>query len=141
MFFKFSLAFIGKIKKSRVFLKSSLLAVYHRPLEWFWDIFLGREICSQIWSIIFRKSTKFPIFESQENWIILTLELNSLTQRKGMIIPLNSWATSNPDLCIVWSKSGIGNQKNWRIGSVLQRKSDSNLLNIQYDLFNLQSNN
>ena len=34
-FSNFFLAFIGKIQKSRVFLKSSLLAVYHRPLEWF----------------------------------------------------------------------------------------------------------
>ena len=33
MFFKFSLNLAGKILKSRVFLKSSLLLVYHRPLE------------------------------------------------------------------------------------------------------------
>ena len=34
-FFKFSLTFVGKIQKSRLFLKSSLLAVYRRPLKWF----------------------------------------------------------------------------------------------------------
>ena len=59
MFFKFSLNFAEKILKSSVFLKSSLLVVYCRPLEWLWDILLGREICSQSWAIIFQKSTKF----------------------------------------------------------------------------------
>ena len=87
MFFKFSLTSVGKIQKSRVFLKSSLLAVYRRPLEWFWDIFLGREICSQSWGIIFRKSTKFPIFE---NWNFRELELvycliHILRPREGSI--------------------------------------------------------
>ena len=71
MFFKFSLTSVGKIQKSRVFLKSSLLAVYRRPLEWLWDILLGREICSQSWVIIFQKSRKFQIFESQGNVLLI----------------------------------------------------------------------
>ena len=71
MFFKFSLKLGGKILKSRVFLKSSLLVVYRRPLEWIWDILLGWEICSQSWAIIFQKSTKFQIFESQGNVLLI----------------------------------------------------------------------
>ena len=106
MFFRFSRIFLAHPKKSRVFLKSSLvvdnhrpfkwltdiflgreicsqivfmksslLAVDHRPLEWFWDIFLGREIFSPSWGIIFRKWTKFQIFESQENvWPIFYMK-------------------------------------------------------------------
>ena len=85
MFFKFSLTSVEKIQKSRVFLKSSLLAVYRRPLEWLWDIFLGREICSQSRDIIFRKSTKFQIFESQENvWLIFYLKQLESDKTKDM---------------------------------------------------------
>ena len=61
-FFKFSLNFAEKILESRVFLKSSLLVVYRRPLEWLWHLFLGREICCQSWAIICQKSTKFQNF-------------------------------------------------------------------------------
>ena len=61
MCFKISLFFVGKILKSRVFLKSSLLAVYRRPLKWLWDILLGRKICSQSSAIIFKnqQNSKF----------------------------------------------------------------------------------
>ena len=77
--------FFGHIPKLRVFLKSSLILVYPRPLEWFWDIFLGREICSQSWGIIFRKSTKFPIFESQENvWPIFYMKQLESDKTKDM---------------------------------------------------------
>ena len=88
MFFKFSLNFGGKILKSRVFLKSSLLVVYRRPLEWLWDILLGREICSQSWAIIFQKSTKFQIFESQGNVCSFSIWSN----RK--VIKQRSWLNS-----------------------------------------------
>jgi len=92
MFFKFSLTSVGKIQKSRVFLKSSLLTVYRRPLEWFWDIFLGREICSQSWGIIFRKSTKFQIFESQENvWPIFYMKQLESDKTKDMAEFLETW--------------------------------------------------
>ena len=47
-------------KKSRVFLKISLVVDNHRPFKWLTDIFVGREICSQSRGIIFRK-----IFEKQ----------------------------------------------------------------------------
>ena len=85
MYYKFSLNFAEKILKSRVFLKSVLLVVYRRPLEWLWDILLGREICSQSWGIIFRKSTKFPIFESQENvWPIFYMKQLESDKTKDM---------------------------------------------------------
>ena len=58
MFSKFSLNFVGKILKSRIFLKSSLLVVNHRPFKWLRDIFLGREICSQSRGISFSKINK-----------------------------------------------------------------------------------
>ena len=85
MFFKFSLNLAGKILKSRVFLKSSLLVVYRRPLEWLWDILLGREICSQSWAIIFQKSTKFQIFESQGN-VLLIFYMKQLESDKTKVM-------------------------------------------------------
>ena len=63
----------------------SLLVVYRRPLEWVWDIFLGREIRSQCWAIISQKSTKFQIFESQENvWLIFYMKQLESDKTKDM---------------------------------------------------------
>ena len=50
--------FFRHIKKSRVFLKSSLAVDNHRPFKWLRDIFLGREICSQSRGISFSKINK-----------------------------------------------------------------------------------
>ena len=46
--------------KSRLFLLYSLSVVYHRPLEWLWDILLCREIYSQ--SSNFKKIKKIENF-------------------------------------------------------------------------------
>jgi len=56
--FQIFLAFYGHIKKSRVFLESSLVAVNHRHFKWLREIFLGREICSQSRGISFSKINK-----------------------------------------------------------------------------------
>ena len=66
IFFKFSLNLAGKILKSRVFLKSSLLLVYRRPLEWLWDILLGREISVKFGLLFSKHQQNFKFLRVRE---------------------------------------------------------------------------